>query len=373
MSAVHMARTFAGVLPSFPATQIAWISRQMPTVAFVTAVVAVLVAFRIVAALGFGPFPGARRLGEALATDFAIHEAAALAMLLLIEPVRRHGPASGWRRVTALAAATLGAAALAGVSLAMVEAESEPQGGVGTWRDLPLFMLPFAFPAAMLVVVGEFHRAEVMSIEAMRGAEASRGALEHETLQARLKTLEAQIEPHFLFNVLANVRRLYDTDASAGEVMLERLIRYFETALPSLREQAPTLEREAQLVSAYLDLQQVRMGRRLAFSIDIAAQLRATAVPPLMLLTLVENAIKHGIAPQREGGAIEIRARREGAQMVLQVADTGRGFGAGTSGGGTGLANIRARLAAMYGDAAELTLAPHHPRGLVATLRVPVR
>jgi sensor histidine kinase YesM len=230
----------------------------------------------------------------------------------------------------------------------------------------------FALVAGLLVTVGEFHRAEVRSLEALQRADAERARLEQQTLQARLKTLEAQVEPHFLFNTLANLRRLYETDPEAGEAMMERLMRYLQTALPSMRDERSTLAREAQLIEAYLELQQVRMGRRLAYGIDIAPALRPLQVPPMMLLTLVENAIKHGLAPQREGGRVDVRARLDGPQLRLEVADTGRGFGGGTSGGGTGLANIRARLAARFGTAAEITLTAGAPRGLLAAIRMPV-
>ena len=140
----------------------------------------------------------------------------------------------------------------------------------------------------------------------------------------------------------------------AGDAMLERMMRYLEVALPSMRGERVTLGREATLIEAYLDLQKVRMGRRLAFRIDIAPALRQVEVPPMMLLTLVENAIKHGLAPERDGGRIDIGARVHDEVLELEVADTGRGFGGDTSGGGTGLANIRIRLAAMFGDAASV-------------------
>lgn len=350
----------------------AWLAREVPTVLFVTGVVAVLVLFRLVAPLGFGPPVDVAEVAAGTGQEFLLHESAALLMLAMVEPVRRFGPPAGWQRIAALAGVVVAASALAALWQALFLAEAEPQpGSVVTWRDLPLFFLSYAFPAVMLVIVGEFHRHEILSLEAMRAAEASRSALERETLQARLRTLEAQIEPHFLFNILANVRRLYEIDVRRGEAMMEQLIRYFEVSLPSLRDQPPTLRSEAQMVEAYLELQQMRMGRRLGFSIDIAPDLQSIVVPPMMLVTLVENAVKHGLAPQREGGLVEVAARREGALLLLQVADTGRGFGSDASGGGTGLANIRARLGAMFGASAGLTLSPRQPRGLTATIRMP--
>jgi sensor histidine kinase YesM len=293
----------------------------------------------------------------------------ALVMFMVIQPARRLGPSGGARRVAviviAIALATV--VALTIQTLAML-----PDFGLEeALQQLRPGVVQHALPAAFVVAVGEFHRREILSLEAMRAAEADRSRLEQETLQARLKTLEAQIEPHFLFNTLANVRRLYEVDPVAGDAMLERMTRYLEIALPSMRGERVTLGREATLIEAYLDLQKVRMGRRLAFRIDIAPALRLLEVPPMMLLTLVENAIKHGLAPQREGGQIDVGARLEGEALELEVADTGGGFGGNTSGGGTGLANIQVRLAAMFGGAAQLTLAAREPRGLTATIRMP--
>ncbi len=148
-------------------------------------------------------------------------------------------------------------------------------------------------------------------------------------------------------------------------------MRYFEVALPQMRATDSTLDREAALTRSYLEIQRIRMGHRLEFDIDIPESLRRAPVPPMMLVTLVENAIKHGLAPLREGGHVGISATAIGTELQVRVADSGRGF-TQTSGGGTGLANIRARLAAMYGAAGRLTLALNSPRGVVATIAVPL-
>jgi Histidine kinase len=340
------------------------------TVGFVFVVVAALVLFRVLIFSSLGDSMQPADLAAGWWQDFNSHLLSTALMLLVIEPVRRFGPGSGGRRVAALIVAVLLATAVASVArgVVLILAGNDLDETLASW---PAIGVRFLLLGTLLVVVGEFHRRELQSVDAMHAAEADRSALEHETLQARLKTLEAQIEPHFLFNILANVRRLYETDAAAGEAMLERMMRYLQIALPSMREEHATLDREAQLIEAYLELQQVRMGRRLAFRIDIAPPLRHLEVPPMMLLTLVENAIKHGLAPQREGGRIDVGARLVGAELHLEVADTGRGFGGGTSGGGTGLANIRARLAAMFGQRAGLTLQAQAPRGLLACIHMP--
>jgi hypothetical protein len=194
--------------------------------------------------------------------------------------------------------------------------------------------------------------------------------LDQQTAEARLQVLEAQIEPHFLFNTLANVKRLYEIDPANGARMLRNLKAYLAVVLPQMRENASTLGREMTHVTAYLDIQKIRMGQRLAFAIDLPEALREARMPALMLLTLVENAIKHGLNPLREGGAITIRAALQGDRLQVTIADTGRGF-VRSSGGGTGLANLRARLAALYGDRASLSLAQNAPQGITATIEVP--
>jgi LytS/YehU family sensor histidine kinase len=190
-------------------------------------------------------------------------------------------------------------------------------------------------------------------------------------IEARLRMLQAQIEPHFLFNTLANVRRLYQTDPTGAESMLDNLMRYFEVALPQMRAGSSTLGREAALTEAYLEIQRIRMGRRLDFDIAIPESLRDASVPPMMLVTLAENAVKHGLAPLPEGGVVQVSASVSGSELQVRVADSGRGF-TQSSGGGTGLANIRARLAGLYGAAGRLTLAMNAPRGVVATIAVPL-
>ena len=204
-----------------------------------------------------------------------------------------------------------------------------------------------------------------------RDAETARARFVKMMEKTRLRMLQAQIEPHFLFNTLANVRRLYQTDPADAATMLDKLMRYFEIALPQMRATDSTLGREAELTESYLGIQKFRMGRRLAFDIEIPASLRDARLPPMMLVTLAENAIKHGLAPLPEGGAVKVSASASGGELQVRVADSGRGF-TRSSGGGTGLANIRARLVGMYGSAGRLALSKNVPRGVVATIAVPL-
>jgi Histidine kinase len=202
--------------------------------------------------------------------------------------------------------------------------------------------------------------------------ESARQALSAQMLQARLSALQAQIEPHFLFNTLANVRRLYETTPSRGREMLTSLIGYLRAALPSMRSNSSTLGRELDLARSFLTILQMRMGDRLQFSIAADAGLLDTPMPPMVLPTLVENAIKHGLGPLPEGGRIDISARRSGNDMEIEVRDTGAGFTA-VGGSGVGLANTRSRLAGLYGARASLQLAAGAPRGIVAQLRLPLQ
>lgn len=203
-------------------------------------------------------------------------------------------------------------------------------------------------------------------------AECSRECLQAQMVQARLSALQAQIEPHFLFNTLANVKRLYETAPLRGREMLTSLISYLRAALPTMREPGSTLGREVELARAFLRILQMRMGERLSFSIDADEALGSARVPPMVLPTLVENAIKHGLSPLPEGGHIDIRARADGERhLVIDVVDNGAGF-SGSSGSGVGLANTRSRLAALYGTDASLSLAMASPRGVVATVRLPL-
>jgi len=196
-------------------------------------------------------------------------------------------------------------------------------------------------------------------------------ALTAQMTQARLSALQAQIEPHFLFNTLANVKRLYETAPARGREMLSSLIGYLRAALPTMRQSGSSLRRELELARSYLTILQMRMGERLGFSIEAPDALLDAEVPPLVLGTLIENALKHGLAPLPEGGTIVIRALRDGDQLRIEVHDTGRGF-YGQGGSGVGLANTRSRLAALYGSSAALQLAANYPSGVVASVVLPL-
>jgi sensor histidine kinase YesM len=193
---------------------------------------------------------------------------------------------------------------------------------------------------------------------------------EREATLANLRALQAQIEPHFLFNTLANVSSLIDPDPKLAKRMLETFIRFLRASLAATRSETTTLGAEAELIAAYLEVLEVRMGPRLAVRVDVAPGLQGFALPPMLLQPIVENAIRHGLEPRVEGGEIAFRARREGEAVVIEIADTGVGFQA-TTRGGMGLANVRDRQRLLYGDRASLAISDNKPQGTVVTLRLP--
>ena len=206
--------------------------------------------------------------------------------------------------------------------------------------------------------------------EALRFA-LERSTLEKQALDAELRLLHAQIKPHFLFNTLANVQALVESGSPRAATVLQHLITYLGSALPRMDEHAATLGNEVVLARAYLELMRLRMPDRLAFTIEVPEALAALRFPSLALMTLVENAVHHGIDPSEQGGRIDVHATGDGDTVTLCVADTGAGLRADAP-AGTGLANLRARLDAFYGGAARLELSENAPQGVRVCIVMPV-
>ena len=212
---------------------------------------------------------------------------------------------------------------------------------------------------------------------------AERAQAQRLATEAELRLLRAQLEPHMLFNTLANLRELMGEDPQGAQLMLDSLIVYLRSALAASRSELTTLEQEFAQLGAYLALMQVRMGPRLAWQADLPAELRATPIPPMLLQPLVENAIRHGLEPQVGAGTIELRAARDPAGGVrVTVSDTGRGLAAlpialaatpatPDARSRYGLEHVRERLRWAFGSAASLTLEPNQPRGVRASVRIP--
>ncbi|UXH76942.1 sensor histidine kinase [Roseateles amylovorans] len=197
--------------------------------------------------------------------------------------------------------------------------------------------------------------------------ELERSELERQALDARLRLLQAQVEPHFLFNTLANVRALVETGSPQAAPVLRSLIAYLRAAMPRLQGESTSLSDEVALVQAYLELMHLRMPDRLHFHVDLPPELSGLRFPPMALLTLVENAVRHGIDPSEEGGAIEVGGQLLDGQVRLWVNDTGVGM-VQEMGAGTGLRNLRERLTLFYGRSASLTLTENQPHGLRAEI-----
>ena len=198
-------------------------------------------------------------------------------------------------------------------------------------------------------------------------------AAEKAALQAKLSALQAQVEPHFLFNTLANLKYLMRTEPAAALTMLDHLTDYLHSALPDLRAVSSTVGRELDLAQAYLSIMRIRMGERLSFTINASAAVRALPVPPAMLISLVENACKHGLEGRPHAGTVRIEAALAHGKLVLSVHDDGAGFGGSAAqGAGLGLSNIRSRLDLLYDGAAALEVMAGEQGGVTAVLRMPL-
>ncbi len=313
------------------------------------------------------PQPPAADAIAALFWRYWRSEFVALASIFVLAAVgHRILPPSGHARAAGLGLLVLACtAAGAGLMLGLAEYK-----GATALQVLPYLVVRQGTLATLTVALHELASRQRRADDAAHQAVLREAEGQRELDAARLTLLQAQIEPHFLFNSLANVRRLLRTDPPAAQALLAALRRYLEEALPLLREERGTLGREAELVQAYLAVHQVRMGARLQAHVDVPEALHGCALPPMLLLTLVENAIKHGVAPLVEGGRIDVAARAERGTLTLTVADTGRGMGSG-AGHGTGLANLCARLRALHGSAARLSLRLNEPRGVVAEVTLP--
>lgn len=199
-------------------------------------------------------------------------------------------------------------------------------------------------------------------------------ASERGAAEARLRLLQAQIEPHFLFNTLANLQALIDVDPARAQVMLRHLDGYLRATLATTRNDWDTLAGEMALLRSYLEILTIRMGPRLAYELDLPAGLETAKVPPMLLQPLVENAIRHGLEPKVDGGIVRVSAKEDGSSLILTVEDTGHGLGTSVEAGtGVGLAHVKERLAAVYGSGAKMEIGEQPGGGVRITLRVPLQ
>jgi signal transduction histidine kinase len=342
---------------------------------FVRDLVIVLVLDTVVAVtlwlivLGLAPDADTHQKLRALCSHFVFSQCIGLSIFGLIE----------WPRLTVWWQRPPRLLALAGVTAVAIPV-GHAMGSVLAGTILGVSSgLPDALEPAMLLVVFTTIVASLVAVHLI----TQRDRIESERLRAenadvraasaRLQLLQQQIEPHMLFNTLANAHALIDEEPARAQRLLEALSELLHASMQTGEQALVTLQQEFTLLEQYLKLMAIRMGPRLRYELHLPPELAASRLPPLTLQPLVENAVRHGLDARAEGGRITVSARREGAQVVVEVADDGQGLAAGDpfAAGRIGLANLRQRLAYAFGDEASLTLAERVPHGVQAVLRVP--
>lgn len=237
-------------------------------------------------------------------------------------------------------------------------------------------LVPFALFMALvifaMIAIGERR----FAAEALAARQAEQIASAAQLLaEARLRALQAQIEPHFLYNTLANVVGLIESQPKQARHMLERFIDYLRASLAASRADSATLGAELDMTGAYLDVLKVRMGARLRYRVEVADECRELPIAPMLLQPIIENAVTHGLEPKVDGGEIVVRAFAQGEQLCIEISDTGAGLtgAAPKPGGGVGLSNLRARLRSVYDANAEVQLLENEPCGITVRLLLPLR
>ncbi|MBI5625810.1 MAG: histidine kinase [Nitrosomonadales bacterium] len=269
----------------------------------------------------------------------------------------------GIRRWGAFAVSLPGSVAL-GLTLASTISGVGGWGDEHVWQSMVLGLF-FGLIGAVTVLLSERIEAEVKQRQLIKSES------ERREVEANLKLLQAQIEPHFLFNTLANAVSLIDGDPVLAKRLLERLNDWLRVALVRARSDSATLGDELDMLENYLQILKIRFGERLRWNMDVPEDASRLAFPPMLLQPLVENAVRHGIEPKLGGGEIGIRASIEKAMLRIEVNDSGVGLTGDANADGAGLVNVRARLATLFGDAGNLMLANNAGGGVTAILELP--
>jgi signal transduction histidine kinase len=315
-------------------------------------------------------------MGRGLAENLVFSESIGLSIMLLLHAARfrlqRRNALTAPKLAVAMAVSIVAGAAIGRViasallGLDIGKAFATREIATTGW---------IALVATLLVTWYGWSRARIAGLSEQVARTAwLQEAAEKTALRARLQALQAQIEPHFLFNTLATLDSLIVSNPPRARELLGSLNRFLRATLEASRTESETLADQFAVLDSMLAVHAMRLGPRLAYSLDLPADCAALSVPPMLLQPLVENALKHGIQVAVEGGRIEVRARRVEPYVELAVTDTGPGFGAtpATQGTGIGLANVRDRLAALYGERASLTLIENVPHGTVARVLLPL-
>jgi histidine kinase len=285
--------------------------------------------------------------------------------------------ASGAKRLPAYAwAVVVGSAAAALAQWGMHEWLH-----LGTWNDVPdvprdvaiaqpaIVFFEYLIWGSTIVFIYVNRRNALLATARMNAAQVQRAAAQRSTLESRLQALQARIEPQFLFNTLAQVRTLYDSDPAKGGQMLGDLIVYLRAALPHLRDSTSTLEQELKLVGAYLNIMQVRLGGRLAFDIELPQSAHSARMPPMILLPLLDQALTDRLLSSNTGVTIRIAAHTSAGKLRVEIADSGGAFRAG--GPRSDLRDIQERVHALYGDTGSLAFGPAGGHGTQAVMEIP--
>ena len=246
--------------------------------------------------------------------------------------------------------------------------------GITNWylkSEFYISTLALSFFIALILGVAYKSRFAALERDAALARESERlQVVERQAVQANLRALQAQIEPHFLFNTLANVVGLIHPQPDIAKRMLEQFIVYLRATLSATREEHSTLGSEFEMMKNFLAILQIRMGDRLQVRFDLPCDLADVPVPPMLMQPLVENAIKHGLEPKIEGGEVALSVKRSGEKIAITIADTGLGFQDSTS-NGIGLMNVRERVQQLYGGAGSLVIEDNMPCGTRITISIP--
>ena len=278
----------------------------------------------------------------------------------------------GVRIATLATALVIGALSFAAIRWGLRHLHESTGSSALNWYNATADIFRSFAMGALLTATLYYAARERDSARNLHQARLSEVEVEKQIAEARLKVLQAQIEPHFLFNSLASVKRLYEREPGKGRALLDNLRDYLRVATRGSRQREARLGGEIALARSFLAIFQVRMGDRLQVRIDVPAEIESAQIPPLMVGTLVENAIKHGIGPRASGGTLSLAAHRHGDVLEVEVGDDGVGFRE-RFGRGVGLANIRARLETLFGSAGTLDLATNSAGGVTAMIRLPFR
>jgi hypothetical protein len=238
---------------------------------------------------------------------------------------------------------------------------------------LMILMVEGLLVGPWIAVGAMLHQRDIFARDQALAFELERSEFDRKVLDARLRLLQAQVKPHFLFNTLANVQALVNAGSPQASQVLANLITYLRAAVPRMHAATTTMGEELELVRAYLELMQMRMPDRLQFALRIDPAASKLQCPPMTLLTLVENSVHHGIDPSEEGGRIDVDVWLRDDRCLVRVNDTGVGLKMPGNGLGTGLSTLRERMQLAFGGAVQLNLTEIEPHGVCAELSFPAR